>query len=68
VGRQRISQVVETLVCTRVIGDDLLAAYRDIAGEEERKDEAHAWAEETVGDVADDTRSGMVGELRSVVR
>lgn len=30
--------------------EDLLAAYRDMAEEEEREAEAHAWAEAMVGD------------------
>lgn len=56
IGRQRISRFIEALVRPHVIGDDLLAAYRDMAGEEERESEAHAWAEAMVGDVADETR------------
>ena len=56
VGRQKISQFIETLVRPHVLREDLLAAYRDMAGEEEREAEAHTWAEATVGDVADETR------------
>lgn len=52
VGRQRISQFIETLVRPHVVREDLLAAYRDMAAEEEREAEAHAWTEATVGDVA----------------
>jgi predicted CopG family antitoxin len=56
VGRQKISQFIETLVRPHVLREDLLAAYRDMAEEEEREAEARAWAEATVGDVADETR------------
>jgi predicted CopG family antitoxin len=56
VGRQKISQFIETLVRPHVIRENLMAAYRDMAGEEEREAEALAWAEATVGDVADETR------------
>lgn len=56
VGRQKISQFIETLVRPHVVREDLLAAYRDMAAEEEREAEAHAWAEATAGDVADETR------------
>lgn len=56
VGRQRISQFIETLVRPHVLREDLLAAYRDMAREEEREAEAHEWAEATVGDVADEAR------------
>lgn len=56
VGRQRISQFIETLVRPHVLPEDLLAAYRDMAGEEEREAEAHAWAEATAGDVVDEAR------------
>jgi predicted CopG family antitoxin len=56
IGRQKISQFIETLVRPHVLREDLLAAYRDMAREEEREAEALAWAEATVGDVADETR------------
>ncbi len=56
VGRQKISQFIETLVRPHVIREDLLTAYRDMAREEERETDALAWAEATVGDVADETR------------
>jgi predicted CopG family antitoxin len=56
VGRLKISQFIEALVRPHVLREDLLAAYRDMAGEEEREAEAHMWAEATVGDVADEAR------------
>jgi predicted CopG family antitoxin len=56
VGRQRISQFIETLVRPHVVREDLLAAYREMAADEEREAEAHAWSEATLVDVADDAR------------
>jgi len=56
VGRGRISQFIESLVRPHVIGKDLEVAYRQMAQEEAREAEALAWAEATVGDVADETR------------
>lgn len=56
VGRQRISQFIETLVRPHVLRENLMAAYRDMGREEERETEAQEWAEATVGDVADETR------------
>jgi hypothetical protein len=35
---------------------DLAAAYREMAADEDREAEAHEWAEATLGDVADETR------------
>lgn len=56
VGRQKISHFIETLVRPHVIREDLLAAYCDMAREEERETEALEWVEATVRDVADETR------------
>ncbi|HEV3083411.1 MAG TPA: hypothetical protein VGY66_26745 [Gemmataceae bacterium] len=56
VGRRRISQFIESLVRPHVIGKDLEVAYRQMAQDEARETEALAWAEATVGDVADETR------------
>jgi predicted CopG family antitoxin len=56
IGRQRISQFIESLVRPYVLGKDLEVAYRQMAQEETREAEALAWAEATVGDVADETR------------
>jgi predicted CopG family antitoxin len=56
VGRQRISQFIETLVRPHVVREDWMAAYREMAEDEEREGAAHEWAEATVGDVADETR------------
>lgn len=56
VGRRRISRFIETLVRPFVVGQDLDVAYRQMAQEELREREALAWAEGTVGDVADEAR------------
>jgi hypothetical protein len=56
VGRRRISRFIESLVRPFVIGKDLEIAYEQMAQEEAREGEALAWAEATVGDVADEAR------------
>ncbi|MFL5803699.1 MAG: addiction module antitoxin [Roseiflexaceae bacterium] len=54
--RRHISQFIEDLVRPHVIGADLDAAYRAMAADEERESDALAWAEATLGDVADAAR------------
>jgi predicted CopG family antitoxin len=56
VGRRRISQFIESMVRPHVLRETLAAAYQEMAADEAREAEALAWAEETVGDVADETR------------
>jgi hypothetical protein len=56
IGRRRISRFIETLVRPHVVGEDLEAAYRQMAQDEAREAEALEWAEATVGDVVDDPR------------
>ena len=56
IGRQKISQFIETLVRPHVTPQDLAAAYREMAADEAREAEAHEWAEATLRDVADETR------------
>jgi predicted CopG family antitoxin len=56
IGRQKISQFIETLVRPHVAAQDLAAAYRDMAADEAREAEAHEWAEATLRDVADEAR------------
>lgn len=56
IGPRRISQFIETLVRPHVVGKDLEIAYQQMAQEEAREVEALAWAEATIGDVADETR------------
>jgi predicted CopG family antitoxin len=56
IGRRRISRFIESLVRPHVVGKDLEAAYRQMAGDEVREADALEWAEATIGDVADETR------------
>jgi hypothetical protein len=56
VGQGRISQFIESLVRPHVLGKDLEVAYQQMAQDEIREAEALAWAEATVGDVADAAR------------
>lgn len=56
VGRHRISQFIESLVRPHVVKADLLAAYRDMAADEQREQEALEWSEATVGDLPSETR------------
>jgi predicted CopG family antitoxin len=56
IGWQKISQFIENLVRPHVTSQDLAAAYRDMAADEEREAEAHEWAEATARDVADEAR------------
>jgi predicted CopG family antitoxin len=56
IGRRRISHFIEDLVRPHVIGNNLESAYQAMAADEEREADAIAWAEATIGDVADATR------------
>jgi len=56
VGRRRISRFIESLVRPHVIREDLMAAYQEMAQDEEREEDALEWAEVTVADVADEAR------------
>jgi predicted CopG family antitoxin len=56
IGRRRISKFIETLVKSHVVGQELEDAYKQMAADEAREAEALAWAESTLGDVADEAR------------
>jgi predicted CopG family antitoxin len=56
IGRQKISQFIESLVRPHVVRQDLAEAYREMAADEHREAEAHEWAEVTVQDVANEAR------------
>lgn len=56
IGRQKISQFIESLVRPHVVRQDLADAYRAMAADEGREAEAHEWAEATIRDVADEAR------------
>ncbi len=56
VGKGAISQFIEELVRPHVIKDDLDAAYKQMAADEERESEALEWSEALIGDIADEPR------------
>ena len=56
IGRQKISQFIESLVRPHVVPQDLSDAYRAMAADESREAEAHEWAEATIRDVTDEAR------------
>ena len=56
IGKQRISQFIETLIRPHVAPQGLVAAYQAMAADEEREAEALEWAEVTVRDLADAVR------------
>lgn len=56
VGRRRISRFLEMLARPHVIDLELEAGYQAMAADEAREAEAGEWAENTLGDVADEPR------------
>lgn len=56
IGRQKISQFIESLVRPHVIPQGLADAYREMAADEAREAEAHEWVEAVVQDMADEAR------------
>jgi predicted CopG family antitoxin len=56
IGPRRISRFLNDLARPHVVEDDLEAAYREMAADEEREREALEWAEATIADVADEPR------------
>lgn len=54
IGRRRISQFLEKLARPHLIAHDMEEAYRLMAEDEEREQEALAWSEGLIGDVAKD--------------
>jgi hypothetical protein len=54
IGRRRISHFLNDLARPHVVGQDLSAGYAAMAADEAREAEADAWAEATLGDVADE--------------
>ncbi len=49
-GPRRISQFIEDIVRPHVVKSELIAAYVEMAQNEEREREALEWAEGTLGD------------------
>ncbi|TAN58706.1 MAG: addiction module antitoxin [Rhodospirillales bacterium] len=56
VGRRRIGNFLEKIARPHVIPQDLAAAYRDMAADETREEEAMEWAEATTRDLAHEAR------------
>ena len=54
IGRRRISRFLNDLARPHVVGQDLSAGYAAMAADEAREAEADAWAEEMLGDVANE--------------
>lgn len=50
VGRRRISQFLDNLARPHVVRSDIDAAYREMAGDEERERDAREWCEGLIGD------------------
>jgi siroheme synthase (precorrin-2 oxidase/ferrochelatase) len=55
VGRRKIGQFLDKLARPHVVQQDLAAAYREMAEDEERERAAHEWSEGLIGDVAGDS-------------
>lgn len=56
IGRGRIGRFLEDLARPFVVPEDMDAAYREMAEDEEREREALEWSEGLIEDVADETR------------
>jgi hypothetical protein len=52
IGRRKISKFIEGMVRPHVVRPDLESAYAAMALDQEREEEAGAWAEITFGDMA----------------
>ncbi len=61
VGRRKISQFLEDLVCPPVVNDDLISGYQAMAADTEREREALEWRNALIGDVSDVSRRSLVG-------
>jgi predicted CopG family antitoxin len=55
VGRQNISQFIESLVRPHVVKHSLESAYQEMALDEARETEALEWADATIGDIKHET-------------
>ena len=56
VGRRRISKFIEALVRPKITRQHLESAYKEMAEQEQREQEALAWSEGTIRDVSDEAR------------
>ena len=56
VGRGKISHFIEELIRPLVTGDALDDAYKTMAADRRREEEALAWSNALIGDVKNETR------------
>jgi hypothetical protein len=56
VGRRRIGAFLENIVRPYVINEDLTMAYREMANDAAREEEAEEWIEAIVGDCTHEAR------------
>lgn len=56
VGRRRMSQFIENLVKPHVLDSALDEGYRAMAADTRREEEAQAWVNGLIGDLADESR------------
>lgn len=56
IGEGKISQFIENLIKPHVLHQDLVAAYQEMASDEEREHEAADWSEGVIGDLDDAKR------------
>jgi hypothetical protein len=54
IGRRRISRFLNDLARPHVLQSDLAAGYEAMAQDEEREREALEWADNLIGDIADE--------------
>jgi hypothetical protein len=54
IGRRRISRFLNDLARPHVLRQDLAAGYEAMAQDEEREREALEWADNLIGDIADE--------------
>jgi predicted CopG family antitoxin len=53
IGKGKISQFIEDLARPHVLKEDLASAYRAMAADTDREQEALEWSEGLIGDVSD---------------
>jgi ribosomal 50S subunit-associated protein YjgA (DUF615 family) len=56
IGRRRISRFIENLIRPHVLESSLVAAYEQMANDEQREKDALEWTEGLTGDAADESR------------
>ena len=55
IGPRKISQFIETLVRPHVVRADLMEAYKKMAADQDREDQAAEWVENTLESYGDET-------------